>query len=407
VRVGYILKKFPRLSETFILNELLELERQGIEVTVFSLRRPDEELVHPGVSRLEGPVLYIPDRGALPREVVQNLLNFFKNRPDGLYEAFEDLLLFDAAKDPWRGLRSAVIVALEAHERKIDHFHAHFATVATEVANLAHQIGGTPFSFTAHAKDIYRKTVDAARFARLASRARFVITVCDANKRFIEERLVDERARVMRLYNGIALDYFDPTRRKPEEPPMILGVGRLVEKKGFDMLIRAAAGLEKRGLDLRVRIVGDGDQRDSLEALTTSLGTRCVKLLGAQTQEEVHRLMMRAAAIVLPCRVGEDGNRDALPTVLLEALAAGVPAVSTPVSGVPEILDDGRAGRIVPIDDLEALESAIAALLDDREVQRELTDVGRTRAEELFDLKKNVARLRGLFETGSVDGMAP
>jgi glycosyltransferase involved in cell wall biosynthesis len=276
--------------------------------------------------------------------------------------------------------------------------------VATDVADLTHLLAGTPFSFTAHAKDIYRHTVDPERFARFASRARFVVTVCDANKRFIEERLVDERARVKRLYNGIPLDFFDPGRRRPEEPPLFLGVGRLVEKKGFDLLIRAAANLDKRGIDFRVGIVGQGDQEENLRALIEEVVTSKVELLGPQAQEDVHALMMRATAMVLPCREGEDGNRDALPTVLLEALACGLPCVSTPVSGVAEILDDGRAGRLVPVNDPEALENTLADLLEDPATNERHAAAGRTRAEELFDLEKNVAILRGFFERSMAGG---
>ena len=404
MKVGYVLKKFPRLSETFILNEMLELERQGVDVTIFSLRRPDEEIVHPGVKDLRAPVIYVRDRGSLPREVVANVLDFFKERPDGVHRVFEDLLLFDSARDPWRRIRSAVIVAAEAHEKKIDHLHAHFATIATDVANLAHQLAGTPFSFTAHAKDIYRHTVDPERFTRLAARARFMVTVCDANKRFIEEKLVGSDARVKRLYNGIALDYFDTSERAPATPPLLVGVGRLVEKKGFDLLIRAAAALEKRGLDFEVKIVGQGDQEENLRAMIRELGTEKVTLLGPQTQEDVRTLMMKAAAMVLPCREGADGNRDALPTVLLEALACGLPSISTPIAGVAEILDNGKAGRIVPVDDADALESALVSLLEDQETNKRHAVRGRARAEELFDLKKNVAVLRGFFESDHAEG---
>ncbi|MEW6745093.1 MAG: glycosyltransferase family 4 protein [Planctomycetota bacterium] len=398
MHIGYVLKKYPRLSETFILNELLELERQGEQVTVFSLYRPDEGIFHPGVCQLRGPVIYMPE--SLRAEMLETLranLGLIREGREGLLLAFEDLLR-SGASDALARLAWGILVAVEARRRGIRHLHAHFATVATDVAATAHHLTGIPFSFTAHAKDIYRTTVDRTRFSNLAAHARFVVTVCQANRRYIEEQLLQRPdVRIETLYNGVDLQLFSPHGRRPVTPPLILGVGRLVEKKGFHYLIEAAAHLARSQHDVQCVIVGDGEDRSRLEQLIASLGVRNVTLAGARPQTEVRDLLNKATVVALPCTVSEDGNRDALPTILLEALASGVPAVSTPVTGVAEILEDGNCGALVPLDDPKALAAELASLLADPERRQRFAEAGRRRAEELFDLKRNVARLRRFY----------
>ncbi len=398
MHVGYVLKKFPRLSETFILGEILELERQGIEVTVFSLHRPDDGVFHAALAELGKPVVYLNLlKGAEFCALLAPEARRLAERAAEVGRLAARALSFGRL-DVAQILNWGAQVALEAERRGIERLHAHFATIATQVARAAKAFTGIPFSFTCHAKDIYRETVLPEQFRELAGAADFVVTVCDANRRWIQEKLgCGEGTDVRRLYNGIDLESFDPKARRERARPLILGVGRLVEKKGFADLIEAGRLLFAEGRDFDLWIAGDGDQRAVLEARIAELGRPEIRLLGPQPVEEVRALMAEATVLALPCVVGEDGNRDALPTVLLEALALGLPAVSCPVAGVPEILDGGRAGVLVPEHDPAALARALGALLDDPECRRALAEAGRKRAEELFDRRKNGATLAAWF----------
>ena len=397
MHIGYVLKKFPRLSETFFLNEILELQRQGVTVTPFSLHRPDDGVFHSKLAELASPVVYLPPhKSAAVLERLRSYRSPLGEARAGLWQQFEDLLAA-GRPDLFPVLTWGIDVAMMARERGIDHLHAHFATVAAHVARTAHGITGIPFSVTCHAKDIYREGVDPERFVTLCRDSRFLVTVCEANKKHIIETLGGGGClRVEVVYNGVDLQTFHPEGREPQQPPLVLGVGRLVEKKGFDVLIEAVAKLQARGVAVECVIVGEGDQRQPLEELARKLGAP-VRLVGAINKGDVIALMARAAVLALPCVVGADGNRDALPTVLLEALAAGVPVVSTPVSGVPEIVDGGRCGVLVPQHDAAALQQELHDLLGDPDRCRELAVAGRARAEDLFDLRCNAGRLRALF----------
>ena len=366
MKVGYVLKMFPRLSETFVLNELVELERQGVDVHVFSLKRPDEQLFHRDVARLRAPVSYAPDLG-------QHVDPRVKHR------------------------RQAASLAPLVRRAGVQHVHAHFASGATSVALHVHRLTGVPFSFTAHAKDIYTVTVRPQDLARKLRTAQFAVTVSDYNAEYLRALAPD--SRLVRIYNGLDLSLFSRNGAVPAAPPLVLGVGRLVEKKGFGDLVRACAVLRDRGVFFQCRIVGKGPLAKELRALVRELGLRrAVELSGPLPREELIGLYRRAAVVAAPCLVAADGNRDGLPTVLVEALALGLPVVSTPVTGIPELVEDGRTGLLVPERDPEALAGALDRLLADRARAGALALEGRRRVERAFDLRRNVARLRELFE---------
>lgn len=398
MRLGYVLKKFPRISETFILNEILALQRLGAEVTIFSLHTPDDGAFHRGVADLSGPVVYLPERDS------GDLLSRLRAAPDSwaaiaprFTAALGDLVATNRP-DAWTVLASALEIASHARSRGIEHLHAHFATVAAWTARTAASFADLPFSFTCHAKDIYSANVDAKHFTRLADPARFVVTVCEANRDYLRERLLTTSStEIVTLYNGIDLQLFHPDVPTVEREPLVLGVGRLVPKKGFRYLIEAMAHLRREGSSVRCVIVGEGEERAALEQLIRTHGLTGVDLLGVRTQDEVRAWMSRATAFVLPCVVDQDGNRDALPTVLLEALASGVPAISTDVAGVGEIVDRGSAGMLVPQRDVRALATALQRLLADEPLRTTLAARGRERAEQFFDLRSNASRLLGTF----------
>ncbi|MBI5849490.1 MAG: glycosyltransferase family 4 protein [Planctomycetes bacterium] len=397
MHVGYVLKKFPRLSETFILDEILGQQRLGARVTVFSIHRPDDGRFHARLAELAGPVVYLPQRKSHESiEALADRLDLVRASREGLWSEFEALLAA-RRRDVWSVLEAGLDVAARARALGVGHLHAHFATIAADVARVASTVARVPYSFTAHAKDIYQDGVDADRFARLARGAEFVVTVCDANREHIATTLAPDSAeKVVRLYNGIDLATFSPSIRRPDATPLVLGIGRLVEKKGFDDLIRAVAALRRQGVTLACAIVGDGEERAALQSLAAEIDAG-VEFTGALTHDATRGLLARATLLAQPCVIGADGNRDALPTVLLEALGCGVPVVTTPIVGIDEITGGSEAGVLVPPRDPHALAAAIRELLADPARRASLVQAGRARAERLFDLRRNSATLNGLY----------
>lgn len=398
MKIAYLLKKFPRLSETFVLGEILQQEARGTEVHVFSRRKPDDEPRHPQLATLRAPVEVLPHskeinpwQEVFPGGTVQSSLL------ESIRRAMQELDGVEIARFPSL-LTEAIYLVRRTRELGIEHVHVHFATDSAITAMLLQDLGGPTYSITAHAKDIYRSTVDPRLLERLIERSAFVVTVCDANVRWIEGMVSTAAVqRVRRLYNGIDLDAFS-TLDRPRESDSILAVGRLVEKKGFDVLLKSLALLRDREIPFTAKIVGDGDQRDELHSLRSQLQLENhVDLCGPMDQAAVREEMSRATVFCLPCVHGEDGNRDALPTVLLEALAVGLPCISTPVTGIPEILGFGECGVLVEERDVEGTASALESLLGDSGQRQKLADAGVLRAAELFDGRKAAATLSEWF----------
>jgi len=396
-RLAYLLKKFPRTSETFVLNEMLGQERLGLPLHVFSRRPPDDEPRHPQLADLRANV------ETLPRARTIDPWQLLFSRSPGKTELFDRVRAVVHSSEEWNHPRFPSLLVEALHllrrtaELEIEHVHSHFATDSAVVAMLLHALGGPTYSLTLHAKDIYRNGVRPAMLDALCGRAEFAVTVCDANVEYLGQRLNGwARSRLRRLYNGIDLSRFTGGARG--ERSHVLAVGRLVEKKGFHVLLEALALLAREGVDVRTSIVGEGDQRPRLSALIDELGLAGrVRLLGAMDQDRVRELMGRATVLCQPSMIGGDGNRDALPTVLLEALACGLPTVSTPIAGIPEILDGGRVGKLVPPNDPAALARALRQVLDDEALRRRLAAAGRRHAEERFDAETNALVLNGWF----------
>ena len=394
--VAYILKMYPRFSETFILNEVLELERQGVTVHIFSLKRPDDGRFHADVSRVRAEVTYVPESVLLaPDRFWRAQREVFAWDPGRYVRVLARVLARGSAHALKRFLQASYL-APRIRRGRIGHAHAHFASSATSVAYYLHELTGLSFSFTAHAKDIYSDIVDRKRLALKLRTARLAVTVSDYNAAYL--RRIDGAGRIVRIYNGIDLERF-ALNGSPETPALVLAVGRLVEKKGVTDLVRACAALRDTGVPFRCAIVGKGPMEGALRALIHDLGLEgWVSLAGPMPREALLDLYPRASVVVVPCVVAADGNRDGLPTVLIEAMALGVPVISTAVTGIPELVEDGLTGRIVPERNPETLARAIQAVLDDPDRARALAKAARARIEADFDLRVNVAQLRTLFE---------
>lgn len=396
LRIGYVVRMFPRFSETFVLQEILELERQGAEVTIFSLTKPNEGRFHPALARLRAQIVYLDDREAkrwwswLPNE-------WESFGPDRT--RFWQLVDEVACKQDGAELDTvfyAASLAAKCQSLGLHALHAHFATVSCSLAYFANRITGIPFSFTAHAKDIFSDTVDRELLTAKINAARFAVTVTEYNKRFLVEQLPGADASHIRvLYNGIDREYFSPDDSAQQStPPVVLAVGRLVAKKGFADLIRACAILKSRGTSFRCVIIGHGREESKLRALAVELGVdELLELTGPRHQEEVRDVMRTASALCLPCLRDTDGNQDALPTVLLEAMSVGLPVVSTRISGVPEIIDSGRDGLLVEPGGPEQIADALEQILTKPAFSRNLREAGFQKVAERFDIHRNVAIL--------------
>jgi glycosyltransferase involved in cell wall biosynthesis len=390
-RVGYVLKRYPRYSETFIVNEILAHERAGLSVDIFALRPPNDTHFQDAISRVRASVTYLPCQGVKAADWWHEVDEANRHLP-GLFALLDAASGVDAIE-----VLQAAMLARECQSRGLTHLHAHFATSATTVARLAARFAGLPYSFTAHAKDIFHDSVCRHDFERKLTDAAAVVTVSDFNFQFLHDTYRGASARVERIYNGLDLDQF--SYKTPDaRPPRIVAVGRLVEKKGFSDLIEACAILKKRGLRFSCGIVGTGPLQPDLQQQIARLGLdRQVELLGPRPQAEVIRLMQEACALVAPCVVGEDGNRDGLPTVLLEAMALGTPCISTDVTGIPEVIRNDETGIMVPQRDPLSLANAVAKLVSSSKFSVRLASAARQLIESEFDVNRSAAVLRGLF----------
>ena len=404
LKVGYVLKRFPRASETFIAQEILELERRGAEVEIFALRANDAPARHGWLDEIAAPVR-LCDGVALSEAWKWLHARAAEGAAD---HARVEPVLRSAFRHPSRRGRhrlcEAVGLAEAAAGRGIQHLHAHFANEPTFVALLASLLLKVPFSFTAHAKDIYAKGPGDAVLAEQVEAAEFVVTVCEANRRHLQEVLGPAADKVRTLFNGVDLERLRPPGVRPAEGDghRLLCVARLVEKKGVDLLLRAVAQLRECGETVTCTVIGEGPEREALERLRGELGLeQVVDLPGCLPHEQVTAAMRASDLFVLPCRVTADGDRDALPTVLLEAMACGLPCVSTPVGGVAEIVEHRQTGLLVPPESPWALATAIRDLLGRPARRRAFGIAGRRRAEARFDRRRSVARLHGWLEASA------
>ncbi|MFC5380496.1 glycosyltransferase [Aquipuribacter nitratireducens] len=389
-RIGYVLKMYPRFSETFVLTEVLSLEEAGASLEIFSLRPPVDARFHADLARVQAPVTWVDSSSVRASEAWQRLREAATRLPR-LPGLLPELLEADA-----RDALQAVAVADAAVARGLDHLHAHFGSVATTVARLAARLAGITYSFTAHAKDVFHESVDDDDLRQKLRDAAAVVTVSAYNVAHLRERFGADAGRVRQVNNGIDLDAF-AWRSPRQRPRHVVAVGRLVEKKGFGDLVEALHLLRASGDPVTCDVVGSGPLLTELAARVAALGlTDRVRLLGPRTQDEVRAAVSAAAVMAAPCVVGDDGNRDGLPTVVLEAMALGTPVVSTPVTGIPEVVRDGDTGLLVPERDPAALARALRRLLDDADLRERTARAARSLVESGYDRRDQARRLRAM-----------
>jgi glycosyltransferase involved in cell wall biosynthesis len=429
--IGYILKGYPRTSETFITNEIFLLENEGLKLSIFSLKKLEGQKLHGVVSRIKAPVTYLPETTPSKEDDLagwlwKNVPNFaashrklFLSKPMAYLRTLLEAMAMSmryrsgAFAAPNRAFikefMQAGFIALQVLESgRIRHLHAHFCHTATTVAMLASRMCGVPFSFTAHAKDIYRHDMNPGDLLQVKMRrARFIVTCTRANGDYLKPVCPEERP-LHTIYHGLDLSLFAPSNEKREErggAPLILSAGRMVEKKGFTYLVDACRRLRDQGYEFNCLIVGGGDPQHT-EAISGSIERlnlgQVVTLQQAVTQEELRRIYERATLFALPCQIIESGDRDGIPNVLVEAMAMELPVISTGISGIPELIEHRGNGLLVPQKDAAALAEAIGELLDNPDLRHKLGRAARITVCRNFDARQNVRALRNLFLVSQV-----
>lgn len=386
-----MLKRYPRFSETFVVNEILAHEAAGAQIDIFALGPVEETHFQDAIARVRAPVARLQHRLRNGDALWQLIARADRELP-GFAERLG--LAGDVTGDL---VGQAIQLAVEVKARGIEHLHAHFGTQAATVTRLAAAFADVSYSFTAHAKDIYFEYEEPVQLDLKMRDAACTVTVSDYNLAYLRERYGTDAERTVRLYNGLDLAQFhwQPT---PPAAREILAVGRLVEKKGFDVLLDALAALKARCVDVHCTLIGDGPLRQQLDAQRKALGLEdCLSMLGLRPQPEVQRTLQQAAMLVAPCIVSADGDRDGLPTVLLEAMAMGTPCISTQVAGIPELVRDGDTGLCIDAGDAQTLADAIQRLLDDPALRDQLSINARRLIEAEYDIHRNAAAQRELF----------
>lgn len=399
MKVAYIVSLFPKLSETFILREMIGLETLGHRITVVSLKRENEPVVHKEAALFRDRTIHPGSLVAVilgsaatalrhPLLVLRIVARIAISHAGGGRGFHPVAMLTCLALVP-----AALYLARRLRAEGIQHVHAHWASYPALVAWIIGRVSGIPYSVTAHAHDLFlpnpmlaEKVRDAAFFATISEFNRaLLIQACGSGAL--------DRLRLIRC--GIPLaefPYGDPSRA--EEPAHVVSVGRLVDYKGFDVLIRACGILRDRGVAVRLTIVGEGPERRSLEALVGELNAAgMVTFAGSRRQEEVRGIMRNAALFALACVKGKDGQQDGIPIVLMEAMALGLPVVSTRLSGIPELVKDGQTGLLARPGDAGHLAAAMERLLQDDELAASLRRDARTWVEIEFDLDRWVGKL--------------
>ena len=429
--IAYILKGFPRLSETFIANEIHLLETMGLRLKLFSIKQGDEQ-THAVVDKIAAPLDYCPQTTSLSGTTLGRWLNenwpHYKAANLRVLRRSPVAYLFTLMRAVWmmlsyrssllarpkkvfikEFLQAAYIADQILDDPRIGHLHGHFCHGATTITWFISLLTGLEFSFTAHAKDIYQKQLNPGDLLEKKIRSsRFVVTCTGANHTHLSA-LSPAPDHVHTIYHGLDTGYFTPAPEKRDiDPPLILSVGRFVEKKGFDLLIEACASLKADGHDFHCIIVGEkGDAYPTVTRLIKHHKLeKHITLHRAVTQSELRELYHRATLFTLPCRIIADGDRDGIPNVMVEAMSCGLPCVSTRISGIPELVKHQINGLLIEQNDCQALAAALLKLLGNEALRTRLSEQARNTVLTDFNSRQTTLELQRLLQASLSTGRA-
>lgn len=398
MRVAYIMSRFPKLTETFILYEILSLEEHGIEVELYPLLHEPETVVHPEALPLVARAHYQP---FVSWAILRSQLHFVRTRPRDYFGALKDL-----AAGTWGNLNyffgglaifpKVVHAARLMAETGISHVHCHFANHPAAAGFVIRRLTGIRYTFTAHGFDVHR---DRHMLCKKVAEAAAVLAVSEYNRRLIVAECGERwREKVAVVHCGVDTSVFRPSEARDGNPFEILCVGSLEEVKGQTYLIEACRRLVEGGSDFVCRLVGEGPTREALERQIRKAGlTERVMLDGRLTRDEVAGRMADADVLVAPSVPTPSGDREGIPIVLMEGMASGLPVVSSDLSGIPELVVDGESGLLTKPGDTAALTAALRRLMENSDLRRRFGAAGRERVLEHFDVRRNALLVAGYF----------
>lgn len=405
--LGFILKGYPRISETFISNEILLLEKLGYTIHIFSMRRPRENFHHESVKGIRAHVDYLPESilAYLPRLFYHNIM-LARKQPSPYLDSLKIAMRrFSRTKKSatWKHLLQAgYLVHHLLPGQGIRHLHSHFAHSPTSVAMFANRLSGIPFSFTAHAKDIY--TSEKRQLREKISLADFVVTCTDYNRQYLT-KLSGKKSIIHRIYHGIDTALFSAKTLNNDSsiPYNILTVARLTPKKGLPTVYKALRILKDKGFPIRHTLIGDGDDRKKILALIRELKLEDItQWLGTRSHNTVLDHYKKADLFVLGCEIALNGDRDGIPNVILESMAMGVPVVATNISAIPEVLINRRTGLLVPPGSPEKMAQAMIELLTKEDLRKKIIPEAINLVNTKFDNKDLIKDLAALFKGAGV-----
>lgn len=403
LKVAYMMSRFPKLTETFILYEMLAMQQQGIQVEVYPLLRESEEVVHPEAMQFVRVAHYQP---FLSLPILRANLFFLGSKPLAYLKT-----LWDVLRANWGSYNfftgvigifpKTVLFAYQMRAARVQHVHAHFASHPAAAAFIIHRLAGIPYSFTAHGSDLHR---DRHMLREKVAEAAFVAAISEYNKELIiSECRGKYREKVKVVHCGVDIEVFrarshETPYEKGENPFMILCVGTLHEVKGQPYLVEACRFLQERGHNFECHFVGDGPDRKSLDELVEQAGlSGRVRFHGRLTRDEIARLLVDADVLTVPSVPTRDGRREGIPVVLMEAMGSGVPVIASNLSGIPELVNDQQSGLLVPPRDARSLADALERYIQDPALRRRFGNAGRAKVIEEFDLHKNASILAHHF----------
>ncbi len=407
-KIAYIMSRFPKLTETFILYEILAVEKEGVEVEIYPLLREKTSVMHPEAVPLVERAHFLP---LLSPAILKSQLHFLSRKP-GAYLG----TLWDTLRGNWGSLRyfsgilsffpKAVHFADLMERDGVQHVHAHFASHPAVVGFIIHRLTGIPYSFTGHGSDIHR---DRHMLREKVAESAFAITISNYNKEVIVKECGEQyRDHVLVLHCGVDTEFFKPRAHRDvtftqDHPFNILCIGTLHEVKGQTHLIEATRILHERGLPVSCNFIGDGPDQPALQAQVDAAGLQgVVHFLGRKTHAEVAEALEAADVVVAPSVVSRDGRREGIPVVLMEAMGSAVPVVASDLSGIPELVINDQSGFLVPPGDAPGIAAALEKLYGDAALRQRLGDGARAKVLNEFDLQKNAAELIRLMEVEKV-----